>query len=817
MADYKLKHTGAVIDQQIDRCIDGSVVVDNTLSEVKADSNKPVSGEAVGKEKKLLSSVWATQPTQLANSKMGGYIFAGYVESTVWVDKVSLYNLRKEGDTIKVAVQAFLHNENATEITATISLPVHEGVAWEAITWDSNNGTMIFHLCYDANIPTSTTYTIFEMQDVRIVKNEFIDYNSSAMSLRFNAKVVSTWLKAVYRKRELDSISISRYRNDSSGLYIQVTVDGVNESKWVTQGASVKEVVTIDFNSVILTIDAGRWTGDQYINIPLIVSRIPYSPVMLADRIDKLSKNINNNLRSESHTLPAGTAVNTTYGAEGAVYTIPLPSYDIAHLSVKYKINGELPKASYQSLLQINSDKVQVSNLGNYERGGLLYTMMSIGVNWNSYRLDETKEHTYNGDVAFAVRYTGEQPQAQMIITGTTLSITEGSTTIGSIELTPTKSIDTLVSELKALSNIEVVARYAVGKSCADLLLGDLTIEMVKTIAKDDNSGNIVDSPYIAFVYAYDTDEHTIEMVVDRTLDPPTCYVAFDGILVSADATTTITNQLILGNKDVPITFYDLHIGFDSYEDAEIVEYSIYGSTKKQLISNINPRLTIWEGHGVDDCLDGDAPISNDMAASTDRLLRIFDEARERGYTPITWQDVLAWKLNNKPIPKRSYCIMMDDFYVDNFVKYGNRIPFLKYNVKVGLAIIEQFNREDSIEIDGATYTKGECIDMCRRAGWYLASHAKHTRLGSYSPSQLPALLKDCSQEGVVKGLNSEVIVYPYGSYSNTLVPLKLSAFSLGVMTDIVQYNSRGANNFYLGRHSIGVTHPIDEVLGFLI
>ena len=47
MAEYKLKHTGAVIEQQIDRVIDGSVVVDNTLSALDENSNKPVDSKAV--------------------------------------------------------------------------------------------------------------------------------------------------------------------------------------------------------------------------------------------------------------------------------------------------------------------------------------------------------------------------------------------------------------------------------------------------------------------------------------------------------------------------------------------------------------------------------------------------------------------------------------------------------------------------------------------------------------------------------------------------------------------------------------------------
>lgn len=47
MSDYKLKHTGAVIDKQIDRVLDGSVVVENTLTTLDETSNKPVSGVAV--------------------------------------------------------------------------------------------------------------------------------------------------------------------------------------------------------------------------------------------------------------------------------------------------------------------------------------------------------------------------------------------------------------------------------------------------------------------------------------------------------------------------------------------------------------------------------------------------------------------------------------------------------------------------------------------------------------------------------------------------------------------------------------------------
>lgn len=49
MDKYNLKHTGAIIDQQIDRVLSGEVVTDNTDSEVTPDGAKPVSGAAVSR------------------------------------------------------------------------------------------------------------------------------------------------------------------------------------------------------------------------------------------------------------------------------------------------------------------------------------------------------------------------------------------------------------------------------------------------------------------------------------------------------------------------------------------------------------------------------------------------------------------------------------------------------------------------------------------------------------------------------------------------------------------------------------------------
>ena len=47
MATKNSKHTITEIDRQIDRVIDGSVVVENTLQTIDETSDKPVSGKGV--------------------------------------------------------------------------------------------------------------------------------------------------------------------------------------------------------------------------------------------------------------------------------------------------------------------------------------------------------------------------------------------------------------------------------------------------------------------------------------------------------------------------------------------------------------------------------------------------------------------------------------------------------------------------------------------------------------------------------------------------------------------------------------------------
>lgn len=76
MAKVNLKHSGAVIDQQIDRVLDGSVVVENTLSALDETSDNPVSGKGIAEAIEAASN----------NLKERGYIYMGVATPTTTPD-----------------------------------------------------------------------------------------------------------------------------------------------------------------------------------------------------------------------------------------------------------------------------------------------------------------------------------------------------------------------------------------------------------------------------------------------------------------------------------------------------------------------------------------------------------------------------------------------------------------------------------------------------------------------------------------------------------------------------------------------------------
>lgn len=558
--------------------------------------------------------------------------------------------------------------------------------------------------------------------------------------------------------------------------------------------------------------------------------------------INKLAfKPIDNDLKTQKDYLPDGTTIELNgatsednYGISGAKYTIPVENEDIIHLFFKFRFDGKLPIIDDSTIVSYGGVKASLYSRIPVEelnvRPQIFLCLHNDRVGAYSQFMTEDKFRPFCGDTAFSVKFTGDISDSAnqdivMVMSDNSVVIKHnGGANIHTIPVTAETTISELVDALNVFPDIECVGYSCEGKTYSDLLYSPLsTLRLVQSLTYTSGTSYYDNSP-IYIPLAIDNKIHSVEIIIDYTKvieneRVGVSYFALDGYTISQKILDKPTNNnIVIGSSVFPMDLFDLHIGY-GYEDAEIITNTNPGyASSIQMISNNNPRLIIWEGHGVDAEKETDTPISDEMAVTTDRLYTVFNILQRHGYVPVTWEDIIEWKLNGKQLPKRCYNIMMDDFRLENFMQYAKRIPFNKHNVKAGLAVIEDYDSvTDTVTIDGKNYTVKECYDACQRNGWYLSSHAKHTNLGNTQSSLIPDILKDLSDTCNKIGIHSDVIIYPYGSYKNVIPHLENSAFKIGVMITSEKYNCAASSDFFLTRYEIGRRASLESVLSAIL
>lgn len=273
----------------------------------------------------------------------------------------------------------------------------------------------------------------------------------------------------------------------------------------------------------------------------------------------------------------------------------------------------------------------------------------------------------------------------------------------------------------------------------------------------------------------------------------------------------------------------DLVVDINTYADCELLNGKITNASTIdtiQLISEINPRLMIFEGHGILAGTEKQAQeayqasgsdVSNEaMQASTERLNIVFDELKNRGYVPVTMQEVVNWKKGVGNLPKRCYLCIFDDYRIENYLDYYKRTPFVKNNVKATLAVISDYKAlTDTIDCNGQQYTVKEALEIVNNANWYMCSHTKdHRNIGQYTESELIDLLKadvlSCDRHLI----HGNVLVYPYGVTSPyALQAVELSDFALGVSIVEEYYNCKATSDYRLTRSELGTRTSLDHLL----
>ena len=438
----------------------------------------------------------------------------------------------------------------------------------------------------------------------------------------------------------------------------------------------------------------------------------------------------------------------------------------------------------------------------------------------------------YAGSDALWIRYKGNGSAASMKMgENNIIFIIDG--TEKTVSIFPNESLTTLIARINATDYAEAGA-VECGNYIYDNLLKDtaLSIPLISTFTSSTDI-NIKDAPRIYIPLANDTRWHSYELLVD--VENKKMYENHDGFTKVSDIDASVDDVMKLSTSKVsigdlyndgntPLRFRNLELEVGSCGSAEIIEArcpipnanGVYDRRGiEQMISNHNPRVVLYEGHGILVGTDADYPASEgesfvserSMSCTTDRLMKLFAYAKSKGYEFVTWQDVVDWKIKGKPLPKRCMNLMFDDFRVENYIDYDKRIPFNKFGIKPSLCIITNRDLDATFECNGKTYTNKEALNYIRNAGWYLTSHSHdHRNQDEQKPSEQIDMFKEDALSADVYGVGCEVVTYGGANLRfYELSALKASSFVMGINGMNHDYICKGVNNFYINRCDVGL------------
>ena len=529
--------------------------------------------------------------------------------------------------------------------------------------------------------------------------------------------------------------------------------------------------------------------------------------------------------------LPKNVIINTDFSKiENKKNNIVLPKHNKLHVYYEFKFGDiVLPTDSsttkvelfsgYEGLVEFATLHKKMAVIESYitapVTAGILNKDITYDSNQNVYIGNKWTNHI-RGNNAFSVRCIDTSKRNMVMNIGSNgITFKINDVIIDEIPCNAGTTINALINELKKINYLDVTLIESINHKYGELLTdSSVVIPMFYNFDKVDGSV-YVDNPYISIPYKSDKTWHNVELLIDNTTHKS--YFAIDGLTCVSDISTAdITDYTIMIGKDVD-EIRNIIIDVDTFADCEIVESEAppYGK-HTQLISNHNPRLLIFEGHGISVRSDNASPEEDLMEVSTDRLRTVIEYLEEKKYVPVTFHDIIEWKLGNKMLPKRCYNMMFDDWRLSNYIDYDKRLPFKSTNLCAGLAIVSSLkNRDDTENIGGITYNVGDMVDITMRAGWYPCSHTyNHAELLNRKVSEVDSELEKDIRSAETLGIYSDVLVYPQGSYEiRYRAPMENSAFKLGINIVTDNYNCRGLSDYSLTRVEIGSRETLENVL----
>ena len=655
-----------------------------------------------------------------------------------------------------------------------------------------------------------------------------------------------------------------------TGDVFTVTGSGATSGRlWATVGSDGTIIRRADANAGLNNASITIADGESYFvfnanstsvtyppNIKILTSRAKIVEVVrqLAYDFAELIRpySFHNNMTSDGiSNLPNvkiyknGIAADSNYGTDNARYVMDVGDYDKMHVFFRFKhtaytaysgsnVYAPLAGVGKNGALNIELALQGISTTANNVYRTAYFTPANVTIQSAGY-ININRYDTPQGATSIVVRYTGEETvdnstTITAAIASGVLTLTVNGAIAGTVTLTGTDTIQTFANAINAIDGFACEVVNGDG-TVADLLLDDMEVSLIDSVTRDDST--VYGTRPLIIPFALDSEWHTCEFVVDKTAQ--VAYAAYDGItrkVTFASNKALSDNTLVVGGNyksESDIVVRDLTVDVGSWGDAEIVtgkNVSASSSESEQLISSHNPRLMIFEGHGIVVGTEKDAQEAyassgsvtsgQGMRASTERLEIVFATLAKRGYEPVSMSDIIDWKKGKKDLPKRCYTCIFDDVQLVNYIDYNKRKPFVKHGVKPTLALITgDVALTDVITANGATYTVEDAINIIQRNGWYICSHTDaHRSLTEYTSAENETLLKADVLAADTHYIHSDVLVYPKGAIDQeSLNSMRISDFAIGITIVEDTTNCKATSPYRLSRTELGTRTSMENCL----
>lgn len=521
-------------------------------------------------------------------------------------------------------------------------------------------------------------------------------------------------------------------------------------------------------------------------------------------------------------TSPVPVTVTGTKGDASAKYEFVLPLKDSWNVRVKCKLKEDLIKnnntatiakingasviAHPIALSQCVTDSDNEAVYGPYSGTPFqdAWPAYAGGVAFNAESIDSIFGKKNIGRQAFSVRYIGNGSSATVENTGDALVFNiDGVEKSFSFATYPT--VNELFAALDADSDFEVAPIALDYHNCSELAVF-AEIQLISNLHGNTNQEykppiiEYTDNGPLYLHYAINEDWHQIEIV---KLGNKVYSVCDGNVVVYSDLTDE--NILTLGGE-CGVLFKELEIFTDSISDFEYIDNTP--------ISSVNPYIVIFEAHDVNLDPTYQQPIVGNTGynQNIDTLDWAFARCKDKGYTPVSIEDIARYYICGDRLPKRCYTIVLDGWHWNTIMNIMKRSVFLKYGVIPAFGIEKRDVVVTPIEHNGQTITIAEATKIAKTIGFSVISHTiNHTSTYAVKPSDRVAFVSAQVYDFEPDGIDGQIYVFPGGCtdpYMNEV--FEYLGMKAGIEIVRGGLNNISRNRFALGRLDISTVYKYD-------